>query len=115
MDEELKKVHEAYELWAVARPTKKPLDIATWDDGTYISNFAEFGFQAWQAAVSQERERIAGELDKIASHGNYSGVIPCPQDSSFYIEPMRTMARTLARSLRAELSEGLTSKQKGKA
>jgi hypothetical protein len=40
-----------------------------------------------------EIKKYRDALEKIAYHGQHSGVIPCPQDHSFYIEPMQKIAR----------------------
>lgn len=48
-----------------------------------------------------ERDRLAEShrelltaLRQISAHGLHSGVISCPQDHSFYIEPMRQLAKS---------------------
>ena len=42
--------------------------------------------------TNQRAEALVEALQKIASHGNHSGVIPCPQDYNFYIKPMQEIA-----------------------
>jgi hypothetical protein len=50
------------------------------------------GFLSGVESVRAENERLKEALRTIAEHGMHSGVIPCPQDFSFYLQPIRKLA-----------------------